>query len=223
MSVEEGKFVRMFGRSEIRLTACAVTKNVDTGFLLGQNRATDYFVEPNQFWTRDRNHERASIKVYRKRVCDHSLFNDTTQTVKIPMPFLGSDSDDGYGELQFLIKAPRLVKLARHRSFDTRVNEWVEETEVIQSKTEFRDHSYLALRFYHQDHLPQVPDNWHWEPVYVSVMYHRGPSSPFAHDAVGPFWEFCFYRIWVFWEKDEIEITVNTISGDSSEIPKHLK
>ena len=28
-NVEEGKFVRMFGRSEIRLTACAVTRDLE--------------------------------------------------------------------------------------------------------------------------------------------------------------------------------------------------
>lgn len=206
--VEEDKFVRMFDRHEIRLTACAVTKNTDTNFLLGQNKLNTYLKEPNQFWNRDPKHERASIKVYKRSIHNHSLCHDTTQTVKIPMPFLGHDSSDGWGELQFLIKEPKLVKLARHRSFDTRVNQWVEETQLIQPKTDFGTHAYLAIRFYHQSYLPETPSDWRFEPVYVSVMNLKCVT---------------FYRIDVFWEKEEVKITVTVMDEESSEIPRHLK
>lgn len=209
--VEEGKFVRMFDRSEIRFTACAVSKNTDTNFLFGLNKFVSYFIEPNQFWKKDPNHERACIKVYRGSMHNHSLCYDATQIVKIPMSFLGHDSSDGWGELQFLIKAPRLVKLARHRSFDISVNQWVEETKLIQPKTDFGNHAYLALRFYHQDHLPPVPDNWHWEPVYVSVLY-----------LAGNLMRLMFYRIDVLWEKEKIKITVTVLDENLPEIPKHL-
>lgn len=207
--VEEGKFVRMFGRSEVRLTACAVSKDlnfyhtfVDFGF------RDKYFLEPNQFWQRDQKHERALIKYYKREVDRCSLCYDATQTVKIPMPIPGTYSDTGWGELQFLIKKPRLVKLARHSSFDTRVNQWVEETKLIQPKTDFDTHSYLALRFYHQNHLPPTPIDWRFELVYVSVMNLNC---------------IMFYRVDVLWEKEEIKITVTVLDESSPEIPKHLK
>lgn len=221
-NVEEGKFVRMFGRSEIRLTACAVTRDLEFDYtFLNFGFSDKYFREPNQFWQRDNKHERALVKFYKRGIDRCSLCYDATQNVKIPMPFTGTNSENGWGELQFLIKAPRLVKLARHRSFDTRVNKWVEETKVIQPKTEFRDHSYLALRFYHQGDLPQIPADWRWEPVFVSIMNPKRPSP--LPSMPGPFWEFCFYRIDVFWEKEEINITVTILEKNSSEIPKHLK
>ncbi|MEK6826043.1 MAG: hypothetical protein AAB648_01660 [Patescibacteria group bacterium] len=208
MSVEEGKFVRMFGRNEVRLTACAVTKDPEFDHMFVNFGFSDkYFREPNQFWQRDNKHERASVKFYKRDIYRHSLSHDTIQVVEIPMPFIGNDSDDSWGELQFLIKEPRLVKLARHYSFDTRVNKWVEETKPIQPKTDFGTHAYLALRFYHQDRLPQTPDNWHFEPVYVSIMSHM---------------RFMFYRIDVFWEEEEIKITVTVLEENSPEIPKHL-
>ncbi len=207
--MEKQKFVRLFGRCEIHFTACAVTKNADTGFLLGQNKLTDYFVKPNQFWHRDRNHERALLKVYKRDLeADSTYWDSVVQTVEIFMPFLGLDSSDGWGELQFLIKAPALVKLARHRCFDTRVNQWVEETKLIQPKTDLETHAYLALRFYHQSYLPPVPGDWRFEPVYVSVMSQMS---------------FMFYRIDVLWEREEVKITVTMLDKNSPEIPKHLK
>lgn len=208
MSIGEGKFVRLFGRPEIYLTACAVTKNRDTSFLLeiGKDRLANYFAEPNQFWKRDPNNERALIKVYMKNSGESLTYWDpTVQIIEIPMPFLGHDSSDGWGELQFLIKSPATVKLARHQSFDTRVNRWVEETGLIQPKTDSGTHSYLALRFYYQDHLPPVPGDWHFEPVYVSVRNSE------------------FYRIDATWEGVEIKITATVLEKDLPEIPKHLK
>lgn len=207
MAKEKWKFVRLFGRHEVHLTTCAVTKDAVVNYsLLLTTEFDDYFVEPNQFWNRDPNHERALLKVYKQNPEEDSTYWDpVVQIVKIPMPFLGHDSSDGWGELQFLIKEPATVKLARQRSFDTRVNKWVEETKPIQPKTDFGTHAYLALRFYHQDHLPPIPDDWHFEPVYVSVR-----SSD-------------FYRIEVLWEKEEITITVIRLSKDSPEIPKHLR
>lgn len=205
--VGEGKFFRMFGRSEIRLTACAVTKHVASSSLLGLDAFSDYFSEPNQFWQRDPNHERALLKIYKRdlNLKEQSTFWDPTgQIVEIPMPFWGNNSADGWGELQFLIKEPKLVRLARSRSFDTRVNKWVEETKLIQPKTDLETHSYLSLRFYHQDYLPPVPADWHFEPVYISISNSM------------------YYRVDVLWEED-IEITTMVLDKDSLEIPKHLK
>lgn len=198
--VEEGKFVRMFGKSEIRLTACAVSRDF-VSFV-------NYFCEPNQFWSRDPKHERALVKYYKREVHGHSMCFGPTQIIKIPMLFPGANSNDGWGELQFLIKAPRLVRLARHRSFDTRVNQWIEETKPIQPKADFGNHSYLSLRFYHQDHLPPTPSNWYFEPVYVSVMNLNCVM---------------FYRIDVWWENEEIKIGVFSLDKDYTDIPKHLK
>lgn len=205
MSAEEGKFVGMFGRSEIRLTACAVTKDRDFNNVV----SNDLIIETNQFWDRyPPHHERALLKMYRKNPGENLIYCDSNQILKIPMLFLGNGSNDGWGELQFLIKAPRLVKLARHRSFDTRVNKWIPETQLIQPKTDLGTHAYLALRFYHQDYLPPVPDDWHFEPVYVSVMNLNCAM---------------FYRADVLWEKEEIRITVTAMDEESSEIPRHLK
>ena len=207
------KFVRLFGRNEIHLTACAVTKTVMGKFFAANIDIRDYFLEPNQFWQRNPDHERALLKIYKRDPKDNTichgtwLYNDT-QILKIPMPFLGRDSSNGWGELQFLIKEPAKIKLARNRSFDTRVNKWVKETKVIAPKTDLGTHAYLALRFYHQDYLPPIPGDWHFEPVYVSVMSQM---------------RLMFYKVDVFWEKEEIKITVNALDKDSSEIPKHLR
>lgn len=204
--VEGGKFVRMFNRHEVRLTACAVTKHQPSSSLLGITKFADYFGEPNQFWKRDPNHERALLKIY-KRDHHEERFTccDNIQTLKIPMPFWDNNSNDGWGELQFLIKEPNVVKLARRHSFDTRVNKWIEETQLIQPKTNLETHAYLALRFYHQDYLPPVPSDWHFEPVYVSIR------------------NSAYYKIDVLWEEDEIEITTMVLDKNSPEIPKHLK
>lgn len=209
----EQKFVRLFGHNEIHLTACAVTKDpvgsVYTAGAIAIGMFDGYLSEPNQFWNRDPGHERALLKVYKQDPEEDSTYWDpVVQIVKIPMPFLGHDSNDGWGELQFLIKEPVTVKLARNRSFDTRINKWVEETKPIQPKTDFETHAYLALRFYHQDHLPPVPSDWHFEPVYVSIVSAMTLT---------------FYKIDVFWENEEIKITVTRLSKDSPEIPKHLK
>lgn len=208
MPAEKGKFVRMFGRSEIRLTACAVIKKLNIDDLLKRSElGADYFEEPNQFWNRDPNHERALLKIYQNQKAWIHYFENSLliQIVGISMPFLGHDSSDGWGELQFLIKEPAAVKLARYLSFDTRVNKWVEETKLIQPRTDLGTHSYLALRFYHQDYKPGKPKNWRFEPVYVSVR------------------NSAFYRIDVSWEKEEITITTTQLEKDSPEIPKHLK
>lgn len=211
MATEKQKFVRMFGRREVYLTACAVIKDPIDSMYLSDVITTPgvlngYTSEPNQFWQRDPKHERALLKVYRKNLGESlTCWVSALKIVKIPMPFLGHDSNAGWGELQFLIKAPSLVKLARHRSFDTRVNQWVPETKPIQPKTDLETHAYLALRFYHQDYLPPVPDDWHFEPVYVSVK------------------NMAFYRIDVLWENEEIKIATTALEKDSPEIPKHLK
>ncbi|MDO8574786.1 MAG: hypothetical protein Q7R61_00685 [bacterium] len=210
MATGEGKFVRIFGHREVHITACAVTKNVDTGFLLAMNKLANYFVEPNQFWKRDPNHERALLKIYKRdpednAICQETWLYDDDQILKIWMPFLGHNSNDGWGELQFLIKEPAKVKLARNRSFDTRVGRWVKETKLIQPKTDLGTHAYLALRFYHQDYLPPVPGDWRFEPVYVSVR-----NSD-------------FYKTDVLWEREKMTVTVTKLSKDSPEIPKHLK
>lgn len=207
----ERKFVRVFGRPEVHLTACAVTKDPKVNSLWEQTpKFYSHFKEPNQFWKRDLNHERALLKVYQSDPEDNAIDQETwlyddDQTLKIPMPFLGHDSADGWGELQFLIKEMKAVKLARHRSFDTRINKWVEETKLIEPKTDLETHAYLALRFYHQSYLPPVPNDWHFEPVYVSVR------------------NSIFYGIDVLWEKEEIKITTTVIDKNSHEIPKHLK
>ncbi len=207
MATRERKFVRVFGHNEIHLTACAVIKklSVDSFVRLSELNAS-YIEEPNQFWNRDPNHERALLKIYQyQKEWIHYFENPLIrQTVGITMPFLGHDSSDGWGELQFLIKKPTAVKLARHRSFDTRINRWVEETKNIQPKTDLETHAYLALRFYHRDYLPPVPGDWRFEQVYVSVR-----NSD-------------FYRIDVSWEKEEITIRATRLKKDSSEIPKHL-
>ncbi len=210
MATEERKFIRLFGHHEVHLTACAVTKDPVINSVLLTIEFDNYFSEPNQFWKRDPNHERALLKIYKRdpkdnAICQETWLYDDAQILKIPMPFLVHDSSDGWGELQFLIKEPASVKLARHRSFDTRVNEWVEETKLIQPKTDFGTHAYLALRFYHQNHLPPVPDDWHFEPVYVSIR-----SSD-------------FYRIEVLWKETEITVATTMLNRNSTEIPKHLK
>jgi len=206
------KFVRLFGRDEIHLTACAVNKTVIGSSCVANADIRDYIdirdymLKPNQFWSRDPNHERALLKIYKRDLEeDLTYWNPVVQTVEIPMPFWGKDSSDGWGELQFLIKEPAAVKLARCLSFDTRVNQWVKETKLIQPKTDLETHTYLALRFYHQDYLPPVPGDWHFEPVYVSIR-----NSD-------------FYRIDVLWEEEEIKITVTVLDKDLPEIPKHLK
>lgn len=208
MATEERKFVRVFGNREVHLTACAVTKSpaATSSLMEVANFSSDYFSEPNQFWKRDINHERALLKIYKRDLKENMICDALIKEIlRIPMSFLDHDSSDGWGELQFLIKAPTAVKLARNRSFDTRVNKWVEETKTIQPKTDLGTHAYLALRFYHQNHLPPVPDDWHFEPVFVSVRNSK------------------FYKIDVRWEKEEITVTVTSLSKDSPEIPKHLK
>ena len=206
MATGNQKFVRLFGRNEIHLTACAVTKRIDISSLLGLAEFGDYYGEPNQFWKRDPRHERALLKIYRRRLENHLSFNNPGQQIlKIPMLFWGSNSTDGWSELQFLIKEPAAVKMARLRSFDTRVNQWVEETKLIQPKTDLGTHAYLALRFYHKDYLPPVPGDWHFEPVYVSVK------------------NSAFYRIEVLWRENEITVVTTMLNEDSPEISKHLK
>lgn len=206
MATGEQKFVRLFGHHEVHLTACAVAKpRAEISMLETVEEFGNYFGEPNQFWKRDPNHERALLKVYKRDPEEDSTYWDpVVQIVKIPMPFLGLDSSDGWGELQFLIKEPTAVKLARRCSFDTRVNKWIEETKLIQPKTDFKTHAYLALRFYHQSYLPPVPDDWHFEPVYVSVR------------------NSAFYKIDVLWKETEITVATTMLGKDSPEIPKHL-
>ena len=206
MATGNQKFVRLFDRNEIHLTACAVTKRIDISSLLGLAEFGDYYGEPNQFWKRDPRHERALLKVSKRDPKGLLTYWDpVVQIFEIPMMFWGSNSNDGWGELQFLIKEPRLVILARRRSFDTRVNRWVEETKIIQPKNDLGTHAYLALRFYHQDYLPPVPGDWHFEPVYVSVK------------------NSAFYRIEVLWRENEITVVTTMLNEDSPEISKHLK
>lgn len=204
MAAKEGKFVRLFDNREVHITACAVTKYSVANSVLLTTSFNNYFKEPNQFWYRDPNHERALLKVYKRNPKDNLTCYDDSQVLKIPMPFLGHDSDDGWGELQFLIKQPAAVKLARHRSFDTRINQWVPETQLIQPKTNLGTHVYLALRFYNQDYFPPVPSDWRFESMYVSIR------------------NSVFYKIDVWWEKEEITVTVTMLDKDSPEIPKHL-
>jgi len=206
MATGNQKFVRLFGRNEIHLTACAVTKRIDIYSLLRLAEFGDYYGEPNQFWKRDPLHERALLKVYTRDPKGLLTYWDpVVQIFEIPMMFWGSNSNDGWGELQFLIKEPAAVKLARCLSFDTRVNQWVKETKLIQPKTDLETHAYLALRFYHQDYLPPVPGDWRFEPVYVSIK-----NSD-------------FYKIDVWWEMEKIKIRVTMLDKNSPEIPKHLR
>lgn len=209
MATGNQKFVRLFDHNEIHLTACAVTKKLSIdNFLRLIKLNAGYYEEPNQFWKRDPNHERALLKIYQNHKEWMRYFENPliAQTFKITMPFLGQSSSNGWGELQFLIKAPASVKLARHRCFDTRINRWIEEVKPIQPKTDLGTHSYLSLRFYHQDYLPPVPGgDWHFEPVYISIR-----SSD-------------YYKIDVWWKEEGITITVTALDKDSPEIPNHLK
>lgn len=207
MDLKGQKFVKMHGRQEIKITACAVSKMAGVADRLPEiEEYKNYFVEPNQKWLENPLNERAWVKVYCSINPETDLVTvQKVQVLKIRMPFLGDDHKECWGELQFLIKEPKLVKLVRHRSFDTRINQWVEEKKLIQPKTDFGNHAYLALRFYHQDYLPEIPDNWHFEPVFIFI-----PDNN-------------FYEVYVRWGKEEIIVTTALLDRSSSEIPKLLK
>lgn len=194
---------------EISIIACAATRVVNIPEVLSNDPDfDDYLQKPNQFWDKDRHHERAWLKIY----------SNPEQTV-IPMPFLGKNSEDGWAELQLRVKRRvrrygatvhlRPVKIGRHRSFDTRIGEsgeWRNETTPIEPKRDNQSHYFLPFRVYHQDHLPEkMHGGWHWEPVYIAIANKE------------------FYRIDVLWEKEEIAITVTPLNPDSSEIPEHIR
>ncbi len=207
MAAENKKFTRIFDHSQVSVTACAVTKDPRFNKLWDlKTKLVSHVREPNQFWARDPHHQMARLKIYSRD--SYRWCIDQNKVMKIPMPFFGSNFEDGWGELQFLIRAPKLVSLARHYSFDTRVNDWVPETQQIQPKRELGTHAYLSLRFYHQSNLPLNPSNWRWEPLFVSVKELLTSQ---------------FYNVDVLWEKEEIGIFVTQLADEALlGIPKHL-
>lgn len=210
------KFTQMHGHIEVHLTACAVSKMAKVDLLPEVPEYADYFIEPNAQWVKDSSHERAWVKVY------HSIDRQTTsvikgriQTITIPMPFLGESREECWGELQILLKRKtirggrqqtlELVKFGRQRSYDSRVGQWVSETKTIEPKMDGGTHAYISLRLYHQDHRPETPADWRFEPLYVSVA---------GED---------FYRIDAVWQDESIVITATLLDDDSEELPKFLR
>jgi hypothetical protein len=131
------------------------------------------------------------------------------------MEFLGENYKECWGELQILLKRTvvvngkkvnlEAVKFGRHQCYDSRVGKWVPETKPIEPKTDKGTHGYISLRFYHQDHKPETPADWHWEPLYISVA---------GED---------YYRIDIGWWGENIVITANLLDDDSNEIPKFIR
>lgn len=216
----EQKFIQVYGNPELHITACAVSKLPGIHGLSKIEGYENYFSEPNQKWLENPANERAWIKVYYKlNPLTDSQIKGRIQIINIPMPFFGESREECWGEIQLCIKKQivrndntinlKNVKIGRHTCFDTRVGKWVEETKPIKPKNDpnssDRSHYYIALRLYHQNYLPETPDGWHFEPVYVVIA---------GKD---------FYRIDIIWQNEEITITVTQLYSDSSEIPKFLK
>lgn len=202
------KYIRI--SPEVSVTACAATQDTDIEKILSGPDFGDHFQKPNKFWKEDPHHERARLKVYQ---------NDPEQT-EIFMPFLGQNADNGWADLQLRIRRCivrkgvtvhlRPVKIGRHRSFDTRISEfgeWAAETQPIQPKEicDKKTHYFLSFRIYHQDHKPEKPGDWHWEPLYIAIANQE------------------FYRIDVLWEKEKITITATSLDTNSFEIPEHIR
>ncbi len=194
------KFVRLFGMHQIQLTACAVSRKLPKF-----TNTANYNTKPNREWLKNPQSENAWVKIYYNSPWLYS--NDyKTQISTFPMPFLGTDHNDYWGELQVRLKQSLYqVRLGRNQSFDTQVKAWIKETSLIQPKRDLISHTYTALRVYHQDHLPMVPKDWHFESLYIAVA---GKDS---------------YRVDVKWEKEEITITSTLLDTTSFEIPEFLK
>lgn len=225
VGADNRKFVMVHSHHELHITACAASKMADVDGLPSVDGYEDYFTEPNAKWLKNPADEHAWVKVYLspKSTKYNSVINGRAQTVTIPMEFLGENVNECWGELQFLIKQTivrsgklvklELVKLGRHRSYDPRIGQWVSETKPIEPKTKkdydnrpsTQGHYYISLRFFHQDHRPEKPADWRFEPVYISVA---------GED---------FYRIDVVWQDKEIVITATLLDDDSDEIPTFLR
>lgn len=238
-SEKRRKFIMVHDNRELHITACAVSQNVDELAMVDAD--SDFFVEPNQQWTDwaeavmecpeelclPARPERAWVKVYRVlNPKTDSVIAEQVQSVKIPMSFLGESSKECWAEIQLMIKKQVIinghlvnlnaVKLGRHKCYDTRVGQWVLETEPIEPKIKKdedgnviddpknKSHYYIALRLYHKEHRPENQRNWRFEPVYAAI----------AND---------FYRIDAWWENEVITITASPLSKDSSEIPDFLR
>ncbi|GEM_PF-3126740 len=170
--------------------------------------------------------DRAWVKVYRWISPDiDSTTSGQVQKLAIKMPFLGESVEECWGELQINVKRTvvrsgrnvdlELVKFGRYKSFDSQVSEWVPETKPIEPKIKKDDegnqklppksHYYVSLRLYHQNYLPEIPGDWHFEPAYAVIA---------CKD---------FYRIDAIWQDEEIVITATMLDGDATEIPKFLR
>lgn len=201
------KFVMVQRHSELHITACAVSKMASADCLSELEEYKNYFVEPNQKWLENPADERAWVKVYYKLdPKNDSVIRERVQTIIIPMTFLGASSKECWAELQLMIKKQfEIIKLGRHTCFDTRIGKWVEETKPMVPKKDASTHGYVALRLYHQSYLPEIPGNWHFEPVYAVIA---------GND---------FYRIDAIWQNEEIAITATLLDDNSPEIPKFLR
>ena len=211
------KFVKVDNRKEIQITACAVSKMDGVDCLSKLLEYANYFVEPNQAWLSKQDDPFAWVKVYYKiNPESDSITTGAVQVIKIPMEFLGEDQNECWAEVQILTK-PIAVKndtgdeefvwpkLGRHQSYDKRVGKLVDETEPMIPKKDMITHRYVSLRLYYQDHLPEVPENWRFEPVYAAVADRN------------------FFRIDAEWKNEEITIIANLLDGNSPEIPSFLK
>ena len=216
----ERKFVQVYDNRELHITACAVSKLPGIADFSKIEGYENYFSESNQKQLENPANERAWVKVYYKlNPGTDSRIKGRVQTINIPMPFLGESHKECWGEIQFCVKKQivrngnlinlKHVKLGRHTCFDTRIGKWVEETKLIEPKNDQglsgRSHYYISLRLYHQNYLPEVLGNWHFEPVYTVIA---------GED---------FYRIDAIWQNEEITITATLLDDDSDEIPKFLK
>ena len=212
----EQKFVQVYYNRELHITACAVSKMTGVDRLSELEEYKNYFVEPNQKWLENQSDPFAWVKVYYKiNPKIDSVIIGRIQTVITPMTFLGESYKECWAELQLMIKKQitkngrlvnfETVKLGRHQNYDPRVREWASETKPMAPKKNAGTHGYIALRFYHKNHLPENQSDWHFEPIYVAIT---------GKD---------FYRIDAIWQNEEITITATLLDSDSSEIPKFLK
>lgn len=210
------KFVQVHNNPELHITACAVSKMDGVDCLSELEEYKDYFVEPNQKWLENQSDPFAWVKVYYElNPKTDSVIAGQVQVIKIPMPFLGENFKECWGEIQLCVKKQTVrngntinlkdTKLGRHTCFDTRVGKWVEETKPIAPKKDAGTHGYVALRLYHQDYLPENQPDWRFKPVYAVI----------AGDD--------FYRIDAEWRGEEITVTATLLSDDSPEIPRFLR
>ena len=212
------KFVQVHRHPELHITACAVSKMTGVDRLSELEEYQDYSVEPNQKWLENPADERAWVKVYHKLDPEKdSAIGDRIQTIIIPMTFLGENHRECWGELQIKIKRQTVrnnrlvnfeaVKLGRNEYFDTRISggQWVPETQPIVPKKDEGTHGYVALRLYHQDHLPENQSDWRFAPLFASIADKN------------------FYRIDAIWQNEEIRIVATLLDNKSPEIPKFLR